>query len=93
MNLKSLLHYDIVLEKYNKLVKTRKLTSLGILVQVALRGGIPTNCVLKKMPTPHGNILGYFFFLLNHVLSFSKETMKKNLCTCQKIGLGKLDQA
>ena len=54
MKSKSLLHYDIILEKYDRLVKIRKLTKFGNIGPSILKRIPTTNCVLKKMPTPHG---------------------------------------
>ena len=93
MNLKSLLYYDIIREKYGKLVKIKKLVTYGKIGPSSLKKIPTTNCVLKKMPTAHGDSVGCCFFLPKYGLSLSKETLKKNLLTCQNCGLGKLDQA
>ena len=58
MNMKSLLHYDIVLEKYDKLVKIRKLAKFGNIGPSSLKKMLATNFLLKKMPTPHRDIVG-----------------------------------
>ena len=92
MNLKSLLHYDIILEKYYKLVKIMKLAKYGKIGPSNLKRMPATSGLLKKMPAENGDVV-VFFFLLNHGLSLSKETLKKNLWTYQNCGLGKLDQA
>ena len=62
MNLKSVLHYDIVLEKYGELVKIGKLAKFGNIGPSNLKRMPATNCVLNKMPTPHGDIVGCYFF-------------------------------
>ena len=54
MKLKSLLHYDIVLEKYDKLVKIRKLDKYGNIDPSSLKRMPATNGLLKKIPAPHG---------------------------------------
>ena len=61
MKLKSLLHYDIVLEKYGKLVKIRKLAKCGNIGPSSLKRMIATNGLLKKMTAPHGDIVAYCF--------------------------------
>ena len=61
MKLKSLLHYDIALEKYDKLVKIRKLAKCGNIGPSSLKRMLSTNGLLKKMPAPHGDIVGCFF--------------------------------
>ena len=68
MKLKSLLHYDIVLEKYDKLVKIRKLAKLGNIGPSSLKRIPDTNCVWKKMPTPHWDIVGFYFVYSTMVL-------------------------
>ena len=85
-----MLDYDIVLEKYGKLVKIRKLAKCGNIGPSSFKRIPTTNGLLKKMSIGYCRLL---FCLLNHGLSFSKETLKKNLWTCQNCGLGKLDQA
>ena len=62
MKLKSLFHYDIVIEKYNKLVKIRKLAKYGNIGPSSLKRMPATNGLLKKMPAPHGDIVGFCFF-------------------------------
>ena len=62
MKLKSLLHYDIILEKYDKLVKIRKLAKYGKIGPSSLKRMPTTNGLLKKIPTPHGDIVGCCFF-------------------------------
>ena len=93
MKLKSLLHYEIIMEKYGKLVKIRKLAKYGKIGPSSLKRIPTTNGLLKKIPATHGDNCRMLFFLLNHGLSLSKETLKKNLWTCHNCGLGKLDQA
>ena len=58
MKLKSLLNYDIVLEKYGKLVKIGKLAKYGKIGLSSLKRMPSTNCVLKKIPATHGDIVG-----------------------------------
>ena len=62
MKLKSLLHYDIVMEKYDKLVKIRKLPKYGNIGPSSVKKMPTKNGLLKKMPTPHGDIVGCYFF-------------------------------
>ena len=57
MKLKSLLHYDIALEKYGKLVKIRKLAKCGNIGPSSLKRMPATICVLNKMLTTHGDIV------------------------------------
>ena len=61
MKLKSLLHYDIVHEKYDKLVKIRKLAKCGNIGPSSLKRMPAKNGLLKKMPAPHGDIVGCCF--------------------------------
>ena len=61
MKLKSLLHYDIVLDKYDKLVKIEKLAKFGNIGPSSLKRMPATNGLLKKMPAPHGDIVGCCF--------------------------------
>ena len=61
MKLKSLLHYDIVLEKFRKLVKIKKLAKCGNIGPSSLNRMPATNGLLKKIPAPHGDIVGYCF--------------------------------
>ena len=73
MKLKSLLHYDIVLEKYNKLVKIRKLAKWrNNICPSSLKRMPTTNGVFKKMPTPDGDIVGWCFFYSTMVSVFPK---------------------
>ena len=58
MKLKSLLHYDIVLEKYDKLVKIEILAKFGNIGPSSLKRMPATNGILNKMPAPHGDIVG-----------------------------------
>ena len=58
MKLKSLLHYHIVLEKYDKLVKIKKLAKYGNIGPSSLKRMLATNGLLKKMPAAHGDIVG-----------------------------------
>ena len=58
MKLKSLLHYDIVLEKYGKLVKIMKLTKYGNIGPSSLKRIPTTNGLLNKILAPHGDIVG-----------------------------------
>ena len=90
--MKSLLHYDIILEKYDKLVKIRKLVKYGKIGPSSLKRIPATNCVLKKMPAQHGDIVGCYFFY-STMVSICPKNLKKNLRTCENGGLGKLDQA
>ena len=62
MKLKSLFHYDIVLDKYNKLVKIKKLAKFGNIGPSSLKRMPATNGVFKKIPTPDGDIVGWCFF-------------------------------
>ena len=62
MKLKSLLHYDIIMEKYDKLVKIRKLAKCGNIDPSSLKRMLDINGLLNKMPAPHGDIVGYCFF-------------------------------
>ena len=77
MNLKSLLHYDIVLEKYGKLVKIRKLAKYGNIGPSSLKRMPATNGLLKKMPTPHGDIVGWCFVYSTMVSFCPKRPWKK----------------
>ena len=61
MNMKLFLHYDIILEKYDKLVKIRKLAKYGKIGPSSLKRMPTTNGLLKKIPIAHGDIIGYFF--------------------------------
>ena len=72
MNLKSLLHYDIILEKYGKLVKIMKLVKYEKIGPSSLKRMPATNCVLKKMPAQHGDIVGFCFFYSTMVSVFPK---------------------
>ena len=45
------------MEKYNKLVKIRKLAKFGNIGPSSLNRMLATNGVFKKMPAPHGEIL------------------------------------
>ena len=67
MKLKSLLHYDIVMEKYDKLVKIRKLAKCGNISPSSVKRIPATNGLLKKMLAPHGDIVGCCFFYSNMV--------------------------
>ena len=58
MKLKSFFHYDIILEKYNKLVKIRKLAKFGNIGPSSLKRMPATNCVLNKIPATHGDLVG-----------------------------------
>ena len=62
MKLKSLLHYDIILEKFDKLVKIKKMAKCGNIGPSSLKRMPATNGLLKKIPTPHGDIVGSYFF-------------------------------
>ena len=62
MKMKLLLNYDFVLEKYDKLVKIKKLTKYGNIGPSSLKRMSATNCVFKKMLAPHGDIVGCCFF-------------------------------
>ena len=62
MKMKSLFHYDTILEKYEKLVKIRKLAKCGNIGPSSLKRMPTINGLLKKMPTPQGDIVGYCFF-------------------------------
>ena len=53
--------YDIVLEKYDKLVKIMKLAKCGNIGPSSLKRMPTTNGLLKKIPAPHGDIVGCFF--------------------------------
>ena len=55
MKLKSLLHYDIVMEKYDKLVKIRKLAKCGNIGPSSLKRMPATNGLLKKIPMTNGS--------------------------------------
>ena len=72
MNMKSLLHYDIILEKYRKLVKIKKLAKYGNTGPSSLKRMPTTNGLLNKMPAPHGDILGYCFVYSTMVSVFPK---------------------
>ena len=61
MKLKSLFHYDIILEKYDKLVKIRKLAKYGKIGPSSLKRKPATNGLLKKIPIKHGDIVGCCF--------------------------------
>ena len=61
MKWKSLLHYDIVLEKYGKLVKIKKLAKCGNIGPSSLKRMPTTNGLLKKILATHGDIVGCFF--------------------------------
>ena len=52
MKVKSLLHYDIIMEKYDKLVKIRKLAKYGKIGPSSLKKMPTTIYGLRKMPTP-----------------------------------------
>ena len=72
MNMKSFVHYDIFLEKYNKLVKIMKLAKYRKIGPSNLKMMSTTNCVLKKMPAPHGDIAGFCFIYSTMVSVFPK---------------------
>ena len=74
MKLKSLLHYDIVLEKYDKLVKIRKLAKCGNISPSSLKRMPTTNGLLNKIPKPHGDIVGCYFFYSTTVWFVQKDT-------------------
>ena len=61
MNFKPLFHYDIVLEKYDKLGKIRKLVKFGNIGPSNIKRMPATNGVFKKIPTPHKDIVGCWF--------------------------------
>ena len=61
MKLKSLLHYDIILKKYKKLVQIRKLAKCGNISPSSPKRMPATNGLLRKIPTPHGDIVGCCF--------------------------------
>ena len=58
MNMKSLLHYDIIMEKYDKLVKIGKLAKYGKISPSTLKRMLATNRLLKKIRAAHGDIVG-----------------------------------
>ena len=58
MKSKSLLHYDIVLENYKKIVKIRRLAKYGNIGPSSLKRMPAINGLLNKMPAPHGDIVG-----------------------------------
>ena len=60
--MKSLLHYEIILEKYDKLVKIGKLAKFGNIGPSSLKRMLATNYVFKTMTSPHGDIVGCCFF-------------------------------
>ena len=74
MKLKSLFHYDmnIILEKYDKLVKIKKLAKCGNIGPSSLKRMPTTNGLLKKIPTPHGDIIGCCFVYLTTVSACPK---------------------
>ena len=72
MKLKSFLNYDIVLEKYNKLVEIRKLAKCENVGPSSLKRIPITNGLLKKMPAQHGDIVGCCFFYSTMVSIFPK---------------------
>ena len=61
MNSKSFFPYDIVLEKYDKLEKIRKLAEYGNIGASSLKRMPATNGLLKKIPAPQGDIVGCCF--------------------------------
>ena len=61
MKLKPLLHYDIVQQKYDKLVKIKKLAKYGNIGPSSLKRMPAKNGLLKKMLAPHGDIVRYCF--------------------------------
>ena len=78
MKLKSFLHYDIVMEKYDKLVKNRKLAKCGNIGPSSLKRMPATNGLLKKMLAPHGDIVGFCFFYSTMVLVFPKRPLSSS---------------
>ena len=68
MNSKSLLHYDIVLEKYEKIMKMRKLAKYGNIGPSSLKRMPATNGLLKKMSAPHGD--HYYISIQNPTVFF-----------------------
>ena len=79
MKLKSLFHYDIIIEKYGKLVKIRKLAKYRKIGPSGLKR-IPTkSCVLKKMPVAHGDLVGYRF-VYSTMFSICPKRQVKKLC-------------
>ena len=62
----------IISEKYNKLVKIRKLAKYGNSGPSILKRMPTTNGLLKKMPTTHGDIVGCFFVYSTMVSVFPK---------------------
>ena len=72
MKMKSLLHYEIILEKYDKLVKIKKLAKCGNIGPSSLKRMPATNGLLKKIPAPHGDIVGCCFFYSTMVSVFPK---------------------
>ena len=77
MNLKSLLHYDIILEKYGKLVKIKKLAKYRKIGPSSLKRMPAINCVLKKIPAPHGDLVGCCFVYSTMVLVCPKRQVNK----------------
>ena len=55
--MKSLFHYDIILEKYGKLVKIKKLVKYGKIGPSSIKRMLATNGLLKKIPVEHGDIV------------------------------------
>ena len=54
MKLKSLLHYDMFLEKYDKLVKIRKLAKYGKIGPSNLKMMLAKNCVEENVRNTWG---------------------------------------
>ena len=77
IKLKSLLHYDIILEKYDKLIKIGKLAKFGNIGPSILKRMPAINGLLKKIPTPHGDIVGCLFIYLTMVSVCPKRQLNR----------------
>ena len=71
--MKSLLHYDIVLDKYDKLVKIRKLAKFENIGPSSLKRMPAINVFLKEIPAPHGDVVGCCF-VYSTMVSFCPKT-------------------
>ena len=60
------------MDKYDKLMKIRKLAKYGKIGPSSLKRMPATNGLLKKIPTAHGNIVGCCFVYSTMVLVFLK---------------------
>ena len=73
------------MEKYDKLVKIRKLTKYGNIGPSSLKRMPATNGLLNKMPAPHGDIAGCCFFYSNIVSVCLKRSRKRIYGPAKKV--------